>query len=49
MCNRKDCGDPDNTKPWCGDCDGHTQEATMELHRAVSHHYPDPPPPPPAG
>jgi hypothetical protein len=49
MCQRKDCGEPGNTRPWCGQCGGHTDEATIALHNAVAHWKPDPPPPPGVG
>jgi hypothetical protein len=49
MCQREDCDDPGNTKPWCGQCDGHTDEATIALHNAAVHHSPYPPVPPGAG
>jgi hypothetical protein len=45
MCQRDDCGDPGNTKPWCGLCGGHITEVSSALHNAATH----PPDPPPAG
>lgn len=45
MCDRKDCGDPNNKKPWCDMCRGHTQENSHQLHMDREHPKTTPPAP----
>jgi hypothetical protein len=47
MCNRKDCGEPDNEKPWCSACNCHTTEISLRVHFERTH--PDPRIPGPVG
>ncbi len=35
--NRKDCGDPRNSNPWCGLCTGHIDGQSLLLHMAQVH------------
>lgn len=42
MCDREDCGEPNNTKPWCGVCCGHIDGTSLKLH--MDREHPTPPP-----
>jgi hypothetical protein len=48
MCNRKDCDGVNTDHPWCGQCQGHTSQATIAKHNAEVLWKPDPPIPTPA-
>jgi hypothetical protein len=47
MCNREDCGEPKNSKPWCSACRCHTTEISLKVHFERNH--PDPRIPGPVG